>query len=212
MLRFNLKTVLVGMLFTCVYLAFAQTAGYWVMLGIVAAAFGLIWAVRSRLRGAFLLLRLVVGVIGLISIWFLAVDWSWFIEDCPDCLDGRDVAEYRLLGIPVCTDVQERQSTFSFTLGRLGVPCLHLNRDRWHKHRLWGGFVCMCPCFNGISGLVSDEAFIAMVADKMQQGAQNDPRLSQDLYDHVITRHDYKYFWKVYSNLGGKFPDEENNK
>jgi hypothetical protein len=30
-----------------------------------------------------------------------AVDWSWFLEDCPDCGLQRDVAQYRVFTIPV---------------------------------------------------------------------------------------------------------------
>jgi hypothetical protein len=207
--RFKLKSLFVAVFLACIYLGFAQTAGYWVMLGISLAGCGLVWAVGSRRRGIILPLRLAVGVTGLIIVWFLAVDWSWFIEDCPDCRLSRDIAEYRLLGISVRADIDDSPSVIGYTLARLGVPCPHPRMERWHKHRWWGGLVCACPCINGISVLAGgDGEFRETVAKKMEQHAREDPGFASDLYDHVIASHDYKYFWHEYERVGGVFPDD----
>jgi hypothetical protein len=209
--RFKLKSLFVAVLLGCIYLGFAQTAGYWVMLGFVLAGCSLAWAVCSRQRGVFFALRLTVGLAAIIIIWFLAVDWSWFVEDCPDCHLSRDNTSYRLLGIPIHTKVHDVTSVVDFTLTRLGVPCRHRRMERWHKHRWWGGLMCACPCINGISGftgLIEDDEYREMVANKMQQHAHEDPRFASDLYDHVITKHDYKYFWHDYERIGGVFPGD----
>jgi len=44
------------------------------------------------------------------AIWFGAVDWSWFVYECPDCGYVKDVTQYRVFKIPVHETVFEYPS------------------------------------------------------------------------------------------------------
>ena len=153
MLQFRLHSLFVITLTAAVFLGIAQTAGYVVAAGIVVAIFLLRWAIWYRRRGRFIYLRIGSAVFALVAIWFLAVDWSWFVADCPDCGYGRDIAQYRVIGIPVCTRVQEWPSATQLKSHDLGVPCEHRKLETYQKQRHWGLILCAWPNIRGISRL-----------------------------------------------------------
>jgi hypothetical protein len=41
------------------------------------------------------------SLVSLVALWFIGVDRSWFVHDCPDCGYGEDVVQYRILTIPI---------------------------------------------------------------------------------------------------------------
>ncbi len=93
MLQFRMRSLFVLILATAVFFGVAQTAGYGVAAGIVVAISVFAWAILCRRRGRFSYLRISSAVFGLVAIWFLAVDWSWFLEHCPDCDCHTDIAQ-----------------------------------------------------------------------------------------------------------------------
>jgi len=91
----------------------------------------------------------------IVAVWFLGVDSSWFVHDCPDCGYGKDVTQYRLFAIPVHETIRESLTIAQHVAIDLGVPCMHKNSTKWHKHRWWGLLVCKSPCINGVYRLTA---------------------------------------------------------
>jgi hypothetical protein len=206
-MRFGLKSLFSIVFAAAVFLFVGRTAGYWVTCGTTVGLCVVWWAIGSRLRGPWIVLRLATGIVGIIAVWFLAVDWSWFVESCPDCRLIRDTAQYRVLGFPIWTDVDDSHTVFDAVLADLGVPCTHdhMEAERWHKHRWWGLAVCASPCVNGIYGLTDSGWRIQFVLKRMRERAEGDPEFGQILHERVIDHHDYDFFWQFV----GDIPDED---
>src|SRR5687767_2337353 len=104
--------------------------------------------------------RAIVGGLGivvtLIVAWFCVVDLSWFVESCPDCGSDWDSIQYRILRIPISEDRRPNTMMLELVCADLGVPCMHPNLRRRHKHRWWGLCICAFPCHNGIDGMAGD--------------------------------------------------------
>jgi hypothetical protein len=181
------------------YIAVAQSAGYWVTAGISVALALVVWSLFSKRRRAFIFIRLAVVSFGLTAIWFLAVDWSWFVEDCPDCLIRRDIAQYRVLGYSVYEKIDATSTILERALTDLGTPCLHDNLEHWHKHRWWGLLVCGVPCWNGIDGLsAADDRYTPELSARVRTRGLQDPKLAAELHHRVVELHDYIYFWEAF--------------
>jgi hypothetical protein len=129
--------------------------------------------------------------------WFLAVDFSWFEEICPACLESRTVLQYRVCGRAVHEDLQVRPSVIQRASVDLGVPCSHPAVERWHKHRWWGLVVCRCPCINGTVGLVGDPTWYDRnAASKLKALRVVRPELSAEFQQRVLVDHD-REFWRA---------------
>src|SRR5687768_16311915 len=98
------------------------------------------------------------GAIGLALSWFIIVDWSWFVENCPNCCHQREIYQYRLFGFSLSEQTKEHHTPIEFLAADLNVPCLHPNLQKWHKHRWWGLTYCAHPCINGIYGVSGDSS------------------------------------------------------
>jgi hypothetical protein len=206
-MRKHFKLLLAITLVGAVFFAVSQTASHWIALGSTAAFIALAWAIFSARRGRMWIVRWLVGAGALTAIWFLAVDWSWFIEDCPDCLSSRDIGAYRVFGIPVSTAIDEDRTVFDLALADLGVPCTHQHAERWHKHRFWGLVICRCPCINGIVGLTGDDLIPPeVISAKMQELARNDPKFAANLHDRIVDHHDYEFFWRAFNQVPEEKP------
>lgn len=207
-IQFTLRSVLTAALGLALYLGMAQTAGYAVAAGIVVAISVVIWAVAWRRRRAFLYSRIGAAVFSLVAIWFLAVDWSWFVADCPDCRHGRDIAQYRVLGIRVHTQVQTWPTMAQLILEDIGAPCEHANCEPWHKYRCWGLVLPACPHINGIVRLTDDpDDYTDDFAAKVRRLGAENPQLAAELHDLVVRNHDYQTFWKTIKDRTGYPPD-----
>jgi hypothetical protein len=207
-MQFTLRSALTLTLGLALYLGMAQTAGYAVAAGIIVAISLLVWAVAWRRRGAFLYPRIGAAVFSLVAIWFLAVDWSWFVEHCPDCWYYRNLAQYRILGIPVHTQVLVWPDTAQMILDDLGVPCEHTNCERWHKHRWWGLVFLACPNINGTLLVDNPDDYTDDFAAKVRRLGAENPQLSAELHNLIVRKHDRQTFWKRIKERTGYPPDD----
>lgn len=201
MLQFRLRSLFGMILVAATLLGIAQTAGYFVATGIVAAMLVLVWAIAWRRRGAYLYLRIGAGVLALAAIWFLAVDLSWFVEHCSDCNNRKDIAHYRVLGIPIHTRVYECQDTAEVILEDLGVPCEHANCEHWHKYRYWGLVFLAFPSINDIHLYDGNDQYTDAIAVKVRQWGAENPQQAKELHDLIVRKHDYATFWQKVDEL-----------
>ena len=140
--------------------------------------------------------------------WFTAVDWSWFVDECPDCGYDRDVFQDRIFGHPVSERFAERVTLTQLVSIDLGVECTHPHMQRWHKHRWWGLCVCKSPCLNGSYTLLWDYSWYdANVSSKIAALAERDPTLKTRYVERVLRDHDYDYMRSVLKEAGVKGPD-----
>ncbi len=144
--------------------------------------------------------RVLFGVVfaaTVIAGWFLAVDFSWFEENCPACLESRTVLQYRVCVCTVREETQVLPSDIQRASVDLGVPCSHPAVERWHKHRWWGLVVCRCPCINGTFGLVGDPNWYDRnLAAKVKSLRASRPEISKEFRQRVLINHDHE-FWRA---------------
>lgn len=198
-MRYCVKHFLLTVSAVVIYFGIAQSAGYWTTAGIFLATALVAWSLLSKRRRAFIFIRLAVGSVGLAAIWFLAVDWSWFVEDCPDCLIRRDVVQYRVLGYCVYEKIDATSTILERALTDLGTPCLHERLERWQKHRWWGLLVCGLPCWNGIDGLsAADDRYTPELSARVRARGEQDPKLAAELHRRIVKLHDYNFFWDAF--------------
>jgi hypothetical protein len=158
-------------------------------------------------------LILVAGVLSLCVIWFVAVDWSWFVHDCPDCGHGEDVTQYRVLTVPIHETVYEFPSPMQQIATALGVPCEHPNMESWHKHRRWGLIYCKSPCINGLHRLTGTQTWYDHNASaKVVALAESDPSLKAEFAHRVFENRDYDFLWVVLDRAGVRHPLAEARK
>lgn len=139
----------------------------------------------------------------LTGLWFVVVDWSWFVHDCPDCGYESDVMQYRIFTIPVHESIRESHSVIQRLATDLGVPCQHRNAQRWHKHRLWGLYFCKSPCINGIFRLSYGESWYDQShSRKVARLAANDPAVAYEFSRRVLDQHDFTYAKEVLEKAG----------
>ena len=55
-----------------------------------------------------------LGILGLIIVWFVAIDKSYFVETCNDCFFNRDIIKIRELTIPIYSKVRESKNLVSY--------------------------------------------------------------------------------------------------
>ena len=207
MLQFRLHALFVVILLAAVFLGIAQTAGYLVAAGILLTTSVLVRAILWRRRGRLIYLRIGTAVFALVATWFFAVDWSWFVAYCPDCGCYRNFAHYRVIGIPVHTQIISWHSETERILDDLGVPCTHSNWDRWHKHRRWGLVFLAWPNINGTLLIDGDDDYTEEMASKLRHWGAENPQQATQLHDLVIRQHKYPAFWKKVEGLTADRPN-----
>lgn len=137
------------------------------------------------------------------AIWFGAVDWSWFVYECPDCGYVKDVTQYRVFEIPVHETVYKYPTVTQRVGIDLGVSCQHVRIDSWHKHRHWGLCVCADPCINGMYLLTSDDSWYTDdVSSKIVALSQNDPLVKAEYSKRVLREHQYQFVKTVLEKAG----------
>lgn len=206
-MRFALRTIFVIILLAAILFAVARLAGYFVGSATVFAVGMIIWSIMSQFRGwYFYMLRSLVCIAGLTGLWFAAVDWSWFENNCHICFVHQGVAEYRVFTVPVSTKYYRMPgSTVHETLHDLGVPCEHPGRQREHIHRFWGLLICKYPCINGIRTLtISTNEYTPELAALFAEIGRNDPERAQKVHDLVVKQQDYQAFWEFYDEVAGE--------
>ena len=139
-----------------------------------------------------------LSLIFIVAFWFLGVDCSWFVEECPDCLFGRDIIQYRVLTIPIYQRTEDSETLLSKIAADVGAECKHPKLTRWHKHRYWGLIFCAWPCINGIYRMSDshpwyDDKARTIVKDMVK----TNPSLRDEIAERVLKNHDWEY-WKVF--------------
>lgn len=148
---------------------------------------------KARKRLLIAMSALPLGVVT----WFAAVDWSWFVETCPDCQFCRDIGQYRILGYPISEWTREHHTAVQETASELGVECRHPHLGRLHKHRRWGLLICARPCINGLY-LVAYEGMGDDSKAAIREMMRRNPHLPAEYASRVLEHHDMQYleeFW-----------------
>jgi hypothetical protein len=128
------------------------------------------------------------------ALWFVAVDESWFVSDCPDCGYGNDVTQYRVFSFPVHESVREAHTIVQQVATDLGVPCKHLKEKSWHKQRWWGLWICTSPCINGTYRLSGDDSWYNHGdSDKVAALAAKDPAIATEFSRRVLEQHEFTF-------------------
>lgn len=199
-MQFKLRSLLVAFAGFAIFLAVAQSAGYLVTAGVVVAAAMILWAWHSQLQGVLIFLRVCVGLLGIGAVWMLAVDWSVFVDECPDCRAGAFVDQYRVFGYPVHTVADHPTSIFEQALSDFERPCMHPDYDRWHKHRWWGLVWCRCPCWNGTLGVMfgPDDRYTQAISTRARGLARTRPDFADEMHQRIVEQHDLVYFWEAF--------------
>ena len=208
MLQFGIRSLFLLTLTAAIFLGIAQTAGYAVAAGIIAAISVLVGAVLWRRRGQFLYLWIGSAVLAMTAIWFLAVDWSAFYGHCPDCDYCRNSAQYRIICIPFRTQVWEFPSKDQQILSDLGVPCGHADYNNEHRSRYWGLLYRTRPCLNDIF-LLGDypHEYTDAMASKLRRWGADNPERAAQLHDLVVRQRKYPTFWQTIDALTAGEPD-----
>ncbi len=196
-MQFRLRSLFATVLISAIFFSISRTAGFAVAGGILVSLIAIAWAIRCQRRGAMLYIRWTTAIAALVAIWFLAVDWSWFVGggDCPDCKVGRFVDQYRVFGLPIKTTIDDDFSLIALTARDLGIPCSHPNLSFWQKERWWGLVYCRCPCWQGTIRLVNiTDRYTTAVSAKMKTLGASDPDFVATFRDRVLHRHDFAYF------------------
>lgn len=138
------------------------------------------------------------------SLWFLAVDSSWFVESCIWCGMSRDELQYRVFTIPVHGEVFEFRTIPQLVAEDLGAPCPHHIR-RWHKHRWWGLCYCARPCIDGIYRLVGDEWYGEKHSRFVKELAENNPSLRKE-FQRALLSEDRRYIVDFVGTIRKRVP------
>ncbi len=192
--QFSLRSALVATVAFAGFLSLACSTGFLEASGTAAALTLMALAIRCQRGGKFILLRVAAGMLALGVLWFVALDWSWFVEDCEYCRSCWDIAQYRVYRIPVCETTIPHQTAIARIAEDLGVPCPHKLR-RWHRYRLWGLLYCARPAIHGTVRLDDDDGYDERMAEVVRSMARSDPDLPEEYRRRVLLEFD-KAYWR----------------
>ena len=150
-----------------------------------------------------------LSLILVLAFWFLTVDFSWFVETCPECGFGRDIVQYRVLTMPVYQRTKDYDSLLSKIASDIGAECTHPQIERWHKQRYWGLLICACPCINGITRLTGgDASYDKKARSLVRDRVKNNPSLQAEIAERVLKNRDWVY-WDAFLSRNEISPKEE---
>ena len=133
----------------------------------------------------------------MVAIWFLGVDVSLFVENCPDCGFGSDNIQYRFLTIPISQRTNNSDTLLSKVATDIGAECKHPKLSRYHQARYWGLLICACPCDNGMRMSGGFEWYDDKAKTIVQEMARANPSLRDQITKRVVKHHDWEY-WKAF--------------
>ena len=137
-----------------------------------------------------------------VAFWFLGVDRSWFVEECPTCGYGRDVLQYRVFTIPIYEQASSEPTLLQAVAKDLGVPCPHTGLTRWHKHRYWGLGYCVFPCINGTYRIGRDFSWYDDRATaELKKLVKANPRLPEEFAERVLKNRDWNFWSSLIEEL-----------
>lgn len=143
---------------------------------------------------------ILLTLVFILALWFLGVDRSWFVEECPDCYFGRDILQFRVFTIPIYQRTEDSDTLLSKVAADVGAECKHPKLDRWHKHRYWGLIICACPCINGTYRMSGDNKWYDDKARSIVKDCiRANPSLRDEFAERVLKNHDWTY-WKAFLN------------
>jgi hypothetical protein len=135
-----------------------------------------------------------LSLLALAAFWFLGVDGSWFVENCPDCNYGRSVYQIRVFTIPIYEQDRVFHTPLEKMLADLGISCSHPKLNRMHIRRCWGLLICGWPCINGTFWMGGDDDWYdAKASAIVRELAKKDPALRGEFAGRVLKNHDWKY-------------------
>ena len=148
-------------------------------------------------------LTFAAGLLLLVGLWFVAVDWSWFVHDCPDCGYEKDLTQYRVFGCSIHESTREFRPLVQKVATDLGVPCKHFKAISWHKHRWWGLCFCKSPCINGTYRLGEGVSSYSQIDSmKVAALAANDPTIATEFSRRVLQQHEFAFVREVLDRAG----------
>lgn len=142
-----------------------------------------------------------LAVIGLIAFWFLGVDSTFSVEDCPHCHLDKDVMRYRILTIPIHERVQVDESLIHLVSVDLGVECRHPQLTSSTKYRWWGLYFCARPCFRGLYGIVVPPDYTQACQVRLKAMVAANPSLPAEFQQRVLKEHDREYWHAMVAKL-----------
>jgi hypothetical protein len=130
-----------------------------------------------------------------VGVWFLAVDQSWFIDECPTCGYMRHVFQFRVLTLPAREDRRNRLTILQRVAADVGVECRHPLLKRFHRQRLWGLYFCACPCNRSLYDLDTDDSWYdEAVSNRIKQFVSANPHLRNEFVEKVLEKRDFEYY------------------
>lgn len=145
---------------------------------------------------------------GLIALWFVSVDWSWFFEECPNCRDRRQVVEYRIGSIVVEREVSGwfYNTAIERVAADLGVSCSHGRAERSLQQR-WRG---LCLPGGPDPLRLSDSAWYPPCArDAVRSWLRSDPNLAREFRQRVLDDFDRAYWRRLVFRMYDACPASE---
>lgn len=141
---------------------------------------------------------LAASAVAVLLVWFLGVDRSWFVEDCPSCGFSRDILQFRIFSIPVHERVWEHTTLIQRVAQDLDTACAHPKFERWHKCRWWGLCICAYPRISGIYRIGGDMSWYdGAAAGRAKKLAEANPSLRDEFAKRVLQERDMGY-WKTF--------------
>ena len=130
MRRFGTATLLRWTAVCAVYLGLSTMIGYAPTAVLCVSVAVLTWAIVSKLSGWWLRgVRVAVGVVASVAIWFSAVAAIWSMERCDRCRSERYTIDYQVIGLQVASSELTVPTWCELTADALGVACKHRYRS-----------------------------------------------------------------------------------
>ena len=148
-------------------------------------------------------IKLVLLSVGVVVLWFLAVDKVHFIEDCGDCMNLWNVVQYRVFSIVI----NENKSEYGPNLLKIiaedmGMPCPHENINQSNKIHYCGLCIRMVVGQHATVITGGDVSWYdAEMATKVKEMAAADENIAEEFRRRVIFEHDWAYWKEFVQNL-----------
>ena len=128
-----------------------------------------------------------------LAFWFLCVDGAIFVENCPDCLYGRDVYQIRIFTIPIYQHTIDEHTSITQRIAiDLGAECKHPNLSHYHKWRFWGLLIPQ-EIHPGIDSMTGDDWYDDKARAVVKEMVKTNPSLRDEFANRVLKNHDWKY-------------------
>jgi len=143
------------------------------------------------------LLLALLGMVVLVSLWFLGVHRVRIMESCDLCWYGHYYEEYRVCGFTVKTRTLHAGtgSLMDRILRDLGVVCEHPGLSTFTEVRWWG-LVLAWPDWRGTTWGVGGPApawYDAKGAETIRRMVERDPKLPETIRRRIIEGKDLEY-------------------